>query len=212
MRNVLIFLAGFVLSLSAIDFDFTTEPPAANGKVPMIKLDDTIKIGGTKERTTLHFEAGSKPMTIPGTGHLTLDNGLTIALDFFPADKGDNKNWHMLVLKKNEYLLDRSGDVMYFKWKTGKKWLTVFQHRVKMDKPRRLVVVINKERKLSLWVDGKHYTSAQLLKEGAEQPNSGKEDIVFGGGWSGGNFVGDLYRIKVIGEAVAWKDVPEVLK
>ena len=212
MRRVLVMVVGLSLFASAIDFDFTVDPPVAKGEVPMIKLDDNIKIGGTKERTALHFDADTKPITVPGTGKLTLDNGLTIALVFFPADKGDGKNWHMLVLKKNEYLLDRAGDTIHFKWKTGKKWLTVFQHRVKMDKPRRLVVVINKERKLSLWCDGKHYVSAQLLTEGAEQPNSGNEEIMLGGGWTGGNFVGDLYRIKVIGEAIPWAKVAEVLK
>lgn len=212
MKNIIVITIGLVLAVSAIDFDFTVDPPVANGKVPMIKLDDNMKIGGTKERTALHFDAAAKPVIIPDSGNLTMDNGLTIALEFFPEDKKDGKNWHSLVFKKNEYLLDRSGDTIYFKWKAGKKWLTVFQHRVAMDKPRRLVVVINKERKLSLWCDGKHYTSAQLLKEGAEQPNSGKENIIIGSSWSGGNFVGDLYRIKVIGEAVPWAKVAEVLK
>ena len=212
MRKFLMIVIGLALAVSAIDFDFTVEPPVANGKVPMIKLDENMKIGGTKERTALHFDADTKPVMIPDSGSFTLDNGLTIALEFFPEDKKDGKNWHSLVFKKNEYLLDRLGNTIYFKWKAGKKWLTVFQHRVSMDKPMVVVVVISKERKLSLWCDGKHYINAKLLKEGAEQPNSGNENIIIGSSWSGGNFVGDLYRIKVIGEAVPWNKVAEVLK
>ena len=43
------------VQLMAIDFDFTAEPPTAKGKVPMVQLNQSHKIGGTAERSALHF-------------------------------------------------------------------------------------------------------------------------------------------------------------
>ena len=43
------------VQLMAVDFDFTAEFPTAKGKVPMVQLDSSYKIGGSAERSALHF-------------------------------------------------------------------------------------------------------------------------------------------------------------
>ena len=200
---VLLLSALLSTGADALDFDFTGPVPAAKGKVPMIKLDDSLKIGGCLKRTALHFDGTAEPLKVPGSAGLSLENGLTLALDFFSADKSVGKNWHMLVFKPGEWLLDRNGNRICFKWKSGKQWLQVFLYEMTFEHPRRIVLIFDKQRKLTLLVDGKKVRSADL--GGQPMPNRcGNAVITLGGGWNTGNFKGDIYRIKVLNEI--WND------
>jgi hypothetical protein len=200
---VLLLSALLSAGAAGLDFDFTGPVPAAKGKVPMIRLDDSLKIGGCLKRTALHFDGTGEPLKVPGSAGLSLENGITLALDFSSADKGDGKNWQMLVFKPGEWLLDRNGNRICFKWKSGKKWLQVFQQQMTFEHPRRIVLTLDKKLKLTLAIDGKRVRTAEL--GGQPAPNHrGKGEITLGGGWSTGNFKGDIWRIKVLNEV--WND------
>ena len=200
---VLLLSALLSAGAAALDFDFTGPVPAARGKVPMIELDNSLEIGGSLKRTALHFNGTGEPLKVSGSAGLSLENGITLALDFFSADKSVGKNWQMLVFKPGEWLLDRNGDLICFKWKSGKKWLQVFQQKMTFDRPRRIVLIIDKQRKLTLLADGKKIRSADLGGQPVPNP-CGNGVITLGGGWSTGNFKGDIYRIKVLKEI--WND------
>ena len=204
MKFAVLLLSGLLSAgAAALDFDFTGPVPAARGKVPMIELDNSLEIGGSLKRTALHFSGTGEPLKVPGSAGLSLENGITLALDFFSADKSVGKNWHMLVFKPGEWLLDRNGDLICFKWKSGKKWLQVFQQKMTFARPRRIVLIIDKQRKLTLLADGKKVRSADLGGQPVPNP-CGNGVITLGGGWSTGNFKGDIYRIKVLNEI--WND------
>ena len=200
-----VFLLSALLSAgaSALDFDFTGPVPAARGKLPMIELGDFLNIGGNLKRTALHFNGTGGPLKVPGSAGLSLENGITLALDFFSADKNDGKNWQMLVFKPGEWLLDRNGNLICFKWKSGTKWRQVFQQEITFSQPRRIVLIIDKQRKLTLLVDGEKVRSADLGGQPVPNP-CGNGVITLGGGWSTGNFKGDIWRIKVLDEI--WND------
>ena len=200
---VLLLSALLSAGAAALDFDFTGPVPAAKGKLPMIKLNDSLTIGGSMKRTALHFNCTGEPLKVPGSAGLPLENGLTLALDFFSADRNDGKNWQMLVFKPGEWLLDRNGNRICFKWKSGKKWIQVFQQQMTFERPLRMVLIIDKQRKLTLLVDGKKVRSSDL--SGQPEPNRcGNGVITLGGGWNTGNFKGDIWRIKVLNEI--WND------
>ena len=129
-RTVMTLLAGMILPLAALDFDFTADPPTAGDKVPMLSLDDdALKIGGTRERTALNFD-GKSLIQVPQSSHLSLKNGLTAALDLDSKDKGDGKNLQMIIFKRDEWLFYRCGDRVDFMWKSGKNWLLSLKKKI----------------------------------------------------------------------------------
>ena len=199
-----------ILPLAALDFDFTADPPVAKGNVSMLKLDDSFRIGGTKTRTALNFN-GKNLIQIPGSSHLSLKNGLTVALELDSKDKGDGKNWQMVIFKRNEWLIYRCGNRLDFMWKSNKKWISVCQRKMTFEKPFKIVFTLDSKRKIDLWLDGKHIRTAKcnVLPE----PNPpGKEAITLGGGWDNWGYNGDIYRIIILDRVWNNEQIQEFFK
>lgn len=209
-KFVTLLFIGTFLPLMALDFDFTANPPTAKGKVPMLKLDDSLKIGGTNERTALNFDGKSK-IQVPDSDFLSLDNGLTVAIEIDSKDKGDGKNLQMIILKRNEWCLYRSGNKLSFLWKSGKKWIAVYHKNMSFDTPHKFVLTLSKDRKLNFHLDGKHIRVVKL--DNFDAPNKqSKEVITLGGGWNNWDFKGDIYQLKILNKVWNKEEIQEFFK
>ena len=205
-----IFLTGLLLPLTAVDFDFTANPPLARGKVPMLKLDDSLRIGGTSERTALNFD-GKSNITIPESSHLGLQNGLTVAMELDSQDKGDGKNWQMIVFKRDEWLIYRVGNRLDFLWKSNKKWVAVYRKNMTFERTHKFVITLDKDRKFNFYLDGKHIRVASM--NALAKPNlGGKELIRIGGGWNKWDFKGDIYQLRIMNKVWSKNEVQEFFK
>ena len=209
-RIFVVFLTGVLLPLTAVDFDFTANPPLARGKVPMLKLDDSLRIGGTSERTALNFD-GKSQITIPGSAHLGLQPGLTVAMELESQDKGDGKNCQMIVFKRNEWLIYRVGNRLDFLWKSNKKWVAVYRKNMTFEKPHKFVITLDKDRKFNFYLDGRHIRVAAM--DALEKPNpNGKELVTLGGGWNKWDFKGDIYQLRIFNKVWSKNEIEEFFK
>ena len=212
MKRIMIsFLTGLAfLPLAALDFDFTANPPAARGKVPMLKLDDSLKIGGTHERTALNFN-GKSQIQVPESSHLSLKNGLTVALELDSRDKADGKDRQMIILKHNEWLFYRSGNHVDFMWKSDKKWIPVYRMNMTFEKKHKIVFTLDRDREFNFWLDGQHIQTVR--SDSLPEPNpAGKGLIMLGGGWNNWGFKGDIYRIKILDQVWNKEQIQEFFK
>ena len=211
MKRIFVaFLTGVLLPLPAVEFDFTADPPLARGKVPMLKLDDSLRIGGTSERTALNFD-GKSQITIPGSAHLGLQSELTVAMELDSQDKGDGKNRQMIVLKRNEWLIYRVGNRLDFLWKSNKNWVAVYRKNMTFEKPHKFVITLDKDRKFDFYLDGKHIRAASMAA--LAKPNlNGKELVTLGGGWSQWDFKGEIYQLMISNKVWSKNEIEEFFK
>lgn len=185
------------VQLMAVDFDFTAEFPAAKGKVPMVQLDSRYKIGGSAERSALHFSGDDKPLVIPGSGHFTLDKGITVAFDVALEKKSGKKNLQMLLMKNREWLIGKDDkDRLYINFSDGKKWLPGYYCNADFSKPHRYVITISPDLKINIWRDGKLYHNGSMQRWNAK-PAVGKSDVSIGCSWGQWGLQGDIYRLKI---------------
>lgn len=186
-----------VASLLAVDFDFTANPPVAKGKVPMVKLDPSRKIGGSAGRSALHFDGSDKALNIPGTAGFTLDKGVTLAFDIALEKKAEGKgNMHMLFMKNREWLIGYENNRFYINFNDGKKWLPGYYCNADFSQPHRYVITISPDQKINIWRDGKLYHNGSMQKWGAK-PAVGSSDISIGCKWSRWGIKGDLFRLRI---------------
>ena len=195
-KMVSFFFACAVLPLLAVDFDFTANPPVAKGKVPMMKLDASQKIGGSAGKTALHMDGKEKALNITGTGNFTLDKGLTAAFDIVLEKKEGKKNFHMLLMKKREWLIGVEDNRLYINFFDGKKWMPGYYCRANFSQPARWVITISQGLKIKIWRDGKLYHTGTMATWGA-QPATGTADVSFGCTWGSWGVQGDLYRLRI---------------
>lgn len=184
-------------SLAAVDFDFTANPPVAKGKIPMVKLDPSRKIGGSAGRSALHFDGADKALSIPGTADFTLDKGVTLAFDGVLEKKtGSKGDLHMLFMKNREWLVGYSNKRFYINFTDGKKWQAGYYCNADLSQPHRYVITISPEQKIKIWRDGKLYHDGSMKKWGAK-PAVGKSDVSLGCQWGHWGIKGDIFRVRI---------------
>ena len=186
------------VQLMAVDFDFTAEPPTAKGKVPMVQLDSSYKIGGSAERSALHFNGNDKPLVIPASGHFTLDKGITVAFDIVLEKKSNGKkDLQMLLMKNREWLIGKDDkNRIYINFSDGKKWLPGYYCNADFSKPHRYVITISPDLKINIWRDGKLYHNGSMQSWNAK-PAVGKSDVSIGCSWGQWGIQGNIYRLKI---------------
>ncbi len=204
------FLTAVMLPVAAVDFDFTANPPLARGKVPMLKLDDSLRIGGTSERTALNFD-GKSQITIPESAHLGLQPGLTVAMELDSQDKGDGQNCQMIVFKRNEWLIYRVGNRLDFLWKSGKEWVAVYRKNMTFEKTHKFVITLDKGYKFNFYLDGRHIRVAAITALAKPNPN-GKALVTLGGGWNKWDFKGDIYQLVIFNKVWSKNEIEEFFK
>ncbi|MBE6402995.1 MAG: hypothetical protein E7039_04665 [Lentisphaerae bacterium] len=208
MKKLIVLFAAVaaVTNLSAVDFDFTGSAPAAKGKVPMPQLPAFVKIGGTAGKSALHLDGSDKAVAIPGSGHFTLDKGITVAFDMALEKKENNpKNLQMLAMKTREWLIGKEKNRLYINFHDGKKWMPGYYCNADFSKPHRYVITISKELKINIWCDGKLYHNGSMQSWMAT-PAVGKNNVSLGCGWTQWGIKGDIYRLR-IAEGVLSDDV-----
>jgi hypothetical protein len=202
-------LSSAPLLLAAVDYDFTGRTPIASGQVPMIELNNTLKIGENLNGRSLCFDGKSKPAVMYDTGKFNAVKGLTIVLDVTFSNKG-GKELHLLLLKSGEWLLGRTDNQLYFNLRCNGKWQKGCKIKVDFTSPIKMLLVYAPDKTLTLWLNGVLLKTEKL---NWPAPDGGNDNLQLGGGWGEvWNAKCEISRLKIIPQAWSNQTCKEFFK
>ncbi len=184
-----------------VDYDFTGEAIKTGGKCPPLKFSG-VTAGGTAGKRFMIFDGKSSTGSIPASEKIHLMDGGTVITRVKFDDKGDGKNYHMLLLKDKEWWLARNGENLHFNFAESGKAARGISVKVPFDKPITIGLSVSANDQYVLYVDGKKMSAGILSVRSA--PDKTAKGITVGDGWGGSwKFKGELYKLAVYNEVLA---------
>lgn len=190
-----------------VDYDFSGEVPAARGKLPMARFNDHITISGEPGQRSIVFDGKKSSGIIPSSKNVNMMKGGTVVMTLKCEDKEDGKNYHLFMMKKDEWLIGYSGSEFYFNFFTERRWNQGLKCRLDLSRTRTVGFSVTDEGKYLLFVDGKK------VREGvfgiSTPPLFNDSPVQIGAGWGGWSFKGEIGGMIIHNEALTDKQLME---